>query len=87
MAKAFEAKIPVQQLEDVNVAKVLVNKGEYKAAAAKLVDFCNANYTLRGEHGEIWSEFKLAALLLVNATADKVARIMRPITNLYPRFK
>ena len=80
---AFEAKIRVVGLGRIDEAKTLVNDGEYKRAAAVLNDFCWKNGALQGEHGEVWGDIKLTALQLIDATADKVARIMRPLTRMY----
>jgi hypothetical protein len=71
MAKA-KLRIRVVGLNEMQAARRAIEDGAFRSGAAKLNDFCNANYTMRGEHGEMWGDIKIAVLgLLGLAEGDK----------------
>ena len=76
---AKKLKIRVVRLVDLLDARAEVEKGHYDLGADYLGAFCKANPTMRGEHGELWGDVKIAAFnlrKLVEGQTEKAQAII-----------
>lgn len=78
-------RIRVVGLADLQAARRAIEAGAFHNGAAKLNDFCHANYTMRGEHGEMWGDVKLAVLGLLGLSEGDKDGAQRIIGQLWRR--
>jgi len=76
---ATKLKIRVVGLVEMIDARAAIEDGRFNEGAEHLTRFCDANYTMRAEHGDAWGDVKVAAALLrklVSGQRDKAQVII-----------